>query len=163
MGIFSLPQECKIVEAIVPQAGGAITGDYVSLKGAARCFVVVHVNQADVAQMTISLNRATAVAPADAAVIVTAVPIWANQDCAASDTLTAQTAAVNFQLSADLGHKQIVFEIDPAKLGQTAGGVPYDCIAVATGASNAANITQAAYYLTDLRYGAATPPSAITD
>jgi hypothetical protein len=41
-----------------------------------------------------------------------------------------------------------------------AGG--FDCIRISTGASNIANVTQAAYYL-ESRYPQATPPSAVVD
>ena len=155
-----IPQTMKIVEAITPQAGAAITGDYVSLKNCPRCFVVVHVNQADVAQMTISIEQATAVLPSGSKVITKVVPIWANEDCAASDTLVRQTDAVDFELSAAVKHKVVVFQVDADTLDIANG---FDCITVKTGASNAANITSAMYYLSDYAYQQSTPPTAITD
>lgn len=155
----SMPQNFKIVEAIKPQAGAAITGDYVSLKNVHKATVVVHVNQANAATMAISIEQATVVAGTDTKVITVAVPIWANEDCVTSDTLVAQTAAVNFTTSAAVKQKIVVFEIDPATLDLANG---FDCITVKTGASNAANITSAIYYLAE-RYQQATPPAAITD
>jgi len=157
---FSLPEHAKCVEAITPQAGAAITGDYVSLKTCHKCFIVVHINQANAATVAITVEQATAVAGTGTTAITNVVPIWANEDCAASDTLVAQTAAVSFTTSAAVKHKTIIFEIDPATLNVASG---FDCITVKTGASNAANITSAMYYLTPLRYGQATPPATITD
>lgn len=157
---FSLAEDTKIVEAITPQAGAAITGDYVSLKNCSRCYVVVHIAQAAVNTVAITIEQATAVAPTGSKAITVAVPIWANEDCAASDTLVAQTAAVSFTTSAAQKHKIIVFQIDPSTLDQANN---YDCITVKTGASDGTNITSALYFLTDLDYHQATPPTAITD
>lgn len=155
----SMPQNMKIVEAITPQAGAAITGDYVSLKNVHKAWVVIHVNQANAATMAISIEQATVVAGSDTKVITNVVPIWSNLDCAASDTLVARTAAVNYTTDAGVKHKIIIFEIDPALLDLANN---FDCITVITGASNAANITSAMYYLAE-RYQQATPPAAITD
>ena len=154
----SLPENAKIVEAITPQAGGAITGDYVSLKNYHSAYVIVHINQAAANTVAITIEKATAVAPTGSVAITTVVPIWANEDCATSDTLVAQTAAVAFTTSAAQTHKTIVFKVDPASLGET-----YDCITVKTGASAAGNITSALYVLVPARYAQATPPTAITD
>jgi len=152
-----IPQTMKIVEAITPQAGAAITGDYVSLKNCPRCFVVVHINQADVAPVAITIEKATNVAMAGTTAITTNVPIWANEDCAASDTLVRQSDGISHTTSAATKHKVIVFQVDADTLGA------FDCITVKTAASNAANITSAMYYLSDYAYQQSTPPTAITD
>lgn len=153
---ISLPQNFKIVEAITPQAGAAITGDYISLKTAHKAWVLVHVNQANAAQVAITIEKATDVAGTGSTAITSVVPIWANEDCAASDTLVEQTAAVGFTTSVATKHKLVIFEIDPALLGD------YDCITVKTAASNAANITSALYIIAP-RYQQDTPLSAIVD
>ena len=155
----SIPQALPLIEAITPQAGDAITGDYISLKNAHRAFVLVHVAQGNAATMAISIQQATDVAGTGTKVITVAVPIWANEDCAASDALVRQTDAVNFTTSAAVKHKLIVFQIDPETLDMANG---FDCITVITGASNAANITSAVYLL-EPRYAQTTPPSAIVD
>ena len=155
----SIPQALPLIEAITPQAGDAITGDYISLKNAHRAFVLVHVAQGNAATMAISIQQATDVAGTGTKVITVVVPIWANEDCAASDTLVRQTDAVNFTTSAAVKHKLIVFQIDPETLDMANG---FDCITVITGASNAANITSAVYLL-EPRYAQTTPPSAIVD
>jgi hypothetical protein len=155
---FSLPENCKIVEALTPQAGAALTGDYVSLKNVQMAYVVVHINQAAADVVAITLERATTVAGTGHVAIANVVPIWVNADCAASDVLVEQTAAVGFTTDAGQKHKIIVFQVDPAGLGA------YDCLTVVTAASNAGNITAAMYYLVP-RYAsrAATQPTVITD
>ena len=160
MSLFSLPQSAKLVEAITPQAGAAITGDYVSSKTAGRVFVVVHVNQANAATVAITIEQATNVAAGGSKAITTAVPIWVCESCAASDALVRQTDAVAYTTTAGTTHKLVVFEVDPSTLDKANG---FDCLAVKTAASNAANITSAFYLLTDVRYESTTPPSAIID
>jgi len=154
-----LPEVTKIVEAIEPQAGAGITGDYVSLKNVHRAFVVVHITQAQANTVAITIEQATGVLPSNSKAITVAVPIWANEDCVASDTLVRQTDAVGFTTSAAVKHKVIVFQIDPSTLDLVNG---FDCITVKTGASHGDNITEAMYYLCE-RYQQATPPSAILD
>jgi len=156
---FTLPEGCKVVEAITPQAGAAITGDYVSLKHCSMAYVVLEMAQASVTQSAITIEQATAVAGTSTKAISVTVPIWANEDCVASDTLVRQTAAVSFTTSAAQKHKIVIFQIDPATLDMANS---FDCITVKTAASDATNITAAQYYLvTD--YPQATPPAAITD
>ena len=157
MSLPCLPEIFKVVQGLEPQAGAALTGDYVSLKNVHVAFVIVHVTQAHAAQMVIGINQATAVAPTGAGALAAVFPIWANLDCAASDTLVRATDAATYTLDVGIKHKIVVFQIDPRIL--TAG---YDCIAVTTGASNALNITEVMYLLYE-RYQQATPPAAITD
>jgi hypothetical protein len=156
---FCLPEQCKIVEAITPQAGAALTGDYVSMKNAHRAFVLVHINQAAANTVAITIEQATSVAAGGSKAITTAVPIWADEDCVTSDALVRQTDAVAFTTSAATKHKLVIFQIDAATLDDANG---FDCITVKTGASNAGNITAATYIL-ETRYPGATPPSAIVD
>ena len=160
--MFCYPEHCKIVRALEPQAGGAVTGDYVSLKNVHMAWVQVHITQAQANTVKININKATAVLPSDATAITVAVPIWSNLDCAASDLLVRRTDAVNYTTDAGVKHKIIIFQIDPASLGALAGTGPYDCIAVETEASHADNLTEAHYVLQE-RYAADQPPSAIID
>ena len=160
MSLFNLAENAKLVEAITPQAGGAITGDYVSLKYARMAFIVVHVNQAAANTMAITVEQATNVAAGSSKAITNAVPIWAKEDCATSDELVRQSDGVAFTTSAATKHKLIVFQVDPGSLDKANG---FDCLTVKTGASNAANITSAFYVLSDYRYQGDAPPSAIVD
>lgn len=161
MSRFSLAETAKRVHAIVPQVGAAITGDYVSLKNVTGPIdIAIDVAQGNAATMAITIEQASVVAGTDSKVITEVVPIWANEDTAASDSLVRQTDAVGFTLSAAVKNKMVIFRIDPATLDLANG---FDCITVKTAASHADNITSAVYVLGNLRYSQATPPSAITD
>jgi len=158
---MNLAENVKIVEALSPAAdAGGRTGAYVSLKNCSKAFVVVHITQGNAATVLLSINQAKTVAGGSAKAITVAVPIWVDLDCAASDALVRATAAVNYTTDAGVKHKIVIFQIDPATLDLAN---EFDCITVVTGASNAANITEALYYLVDHRYQQATPPSAIVD
>lgn len=156
--MINLTQQFKVVEAITPQVGAAITGDYVSLKNVTMAWVVVHIAQGNAAQVAITVEQASDVAATGTTPITKVVPIWANLDCAASDTLARATDAVSYTTDVGVKHKTIVFQIDPATLTLANG----DCITVKTAASHADNITSALYLL-ETRYPQATPPTAITD
>lgn len=155
-----IPETTKIVEAITPQAGGAITGDYVSLRDAELCFVIVHIDQANAAQVAITIEQAQDVAGTNSKVITNAIPIWANEDCGVTDALVQKPEDVDFTTLATIKHKLVIFQIDPAHLDVNNG---FDCITVKTAASDPTNITAAQYLLADLRYGGNTPPSDIVD
>jgi len=153
-----IPEKNKPIEAIAPQAGGAITGAYVSLRDAKACFVLIHINQASAEPVAITIEQATDVEGTGSKVITNVVPIWADQDCASSDALVRQTDAVSFTTSAALKQKLVIFQIDPAHLDVNNG---FDCITVKTAASDPTNITAAQYILADLRYGGSTSTSDI--
>ncbi len=155
---WTLPQEAKIVEAITPQVGGAITGDYVSLKNYQMAYIIFSTQQANAATIGLTVEQATTVAGGSSTAITVAEHIWANEDTAATDTLVKQTSAVSFTTSAAVKNKIVIFRIDPANLA-----VGFDCIVLKTGASNVANITGAIYVLVPSRYEKGTPPSAILD
>lgn len=155
-----IPQFLKPVEALAPAADAAgRTGDYISLKNVHCVFVVVHITQGNAATVALTLEQATDVSGTGSKAITVTVPIWANQDTATSDTNTRQTDAVSFTTSAAVKNKLIVFKVDPEFLDQANS---FDCLTVKTGASNAANITQAMYYVSQ-RYAADPAPTSITD
>jgi len=155
-----IPEKDKPVEAITPQVGGAITGAYVSLRDAEMCFVLVSINQANAANVAITIEQATDVEGSGSKAITNVIQIWADQDCATTDALVRQTDAVSFTTSAALKQKLVVFQINPSHLDVNNG---FDCITVKTAASDVTNITAAQYILGDLRYGGSTPPSEIID
>ena len=155
---MTLPHGAKIVEAITPQAGGAITGDYVCLKNYHCCTIIVSVAQANVAPMAITIEQATTVAAAGTIPITQTIPIWANETCATTDTLVRAADAVGFTTSAAQLNKIIVFKVDASHLDAT-----FDCLTVITAASDATNITSAIYILEPSRYSSSTPPSAVID
>lgn len=158
--MICLPEKYKIVQALAPAADAAgRTGDYVSLKNVNRAYIVCSITQGNAATIALEPKQAQAVAGTNVKVLANAVPIWANLDTATADTLAAATAAVNYTTDAAVKNKVVVFQIDPETLDVANG---FDCITIVTGASNAANITEALFVL-DMKYQQATPPAAITD
>ena len=155
---MNISENVKIVAAIPPQAGAAITGDYVSLKKAGHVTVVVDINQANAAPVAITIEQATKVDGTGSKALANAVPIYLVADAATSDEWVRQTDDVAFTTSAATKHKLVAFEIDASAL-DVAGG--FDCVTVKTAASHADNVTQASYILSALRYG--TGSSVIVD
>lgn len=161
MAKYTLPQQMKVVEALAPAADAAgRTGAYVSLKNAAKAYVMVHLTQGNAATVLISVLQASDIAGTGAKALGNAVPIWVNQDTSLGDTLVRQADGLSFTTSAAVKNKQVIVEVDATALDVNNG---FDCIAVSTGASNAANVTQAQYLLAELRYGQAAPPSALVN
>lgn len=157
---YSLPQHTKIVQMFYPQTtNGTLTSQVISLKNAHKAWVVLDFTQAVGHATTPTLVQATSIAGTTNKAGPT-VPIWANEDCAATDTLVKKTDAASYAVTNDVKHKQVVFEIDPSRLDVSNG---YDCIyfTIAT-SSQATNFVSAAAYL-DNRYKQATPPTAILD
>lgn len=159
---FALPENVKIVEGLTPQVGGAaaVTGDYVSLKGYHKAYVVIHYNQGDATDITWHVKRAINVSAGSAAVFTELMRIWSDLDCATSDLLVERTAAVNYASGAGQTHKIVVFEIDPDSLTDT-----FDCIAGCSTTAVAATSTVAIMYYLIPRYAGRvlTSPTAITD
>lgn len=158
---ITMPQQMKIVEGLAPAADAAgRSGAVVSLKNCGKCYIVAHITQGNAATIALTPKQSSAVAGTGKKVLANVVPIWADLDTATSDTLARATDAVNYTTDAAVKNKVVIFEINPAQL-DTANN--FDCISLDTGASNAANITQVLYYLTDLRYAQTTPPTATAD
>jgi hypothetical protein len=158
MDITTLVQNVAIVEALAPAAdAGGRTSDWVNLKRGQQCWVVCHINQGAANTVTLTLAQATVVAGSDTKALTNNVKVWANEDLATADGLTAQSDAKSFTTSAATKHKLVVFEIGPAALDYDA---KFCCISVTTGASAAANITEA-LFLIESRYSPL--PSFIMD
>jgi len=148
---MNLAENFSIVEAIQPQAGGAITGDYISLKKTGHVSVMVHITQATADVVAITLEQATAVAGTGSKALAVDVPIFLVADTATSDLLVAQTPGVAYTTLAAAKHKIVVFEV-PAEALDLANG--FDCLTVKTAASHASNLTSAVYICGLRRYGA---------
>ena len=154
---MNLSENFQIVEALAPQAGAAVTGDYISMQKANHVTVLVNIAQATADQVAITIEQATAVAGTASKALATAVPIFLVADTATSDLWVAQTPAVAYTTTVTTKHKLVAFEIDAEDLDVANG---FDCITVKTAASDATNITQAYYIGGKLRYG---KTSLITD
>ena len=160
MGRITLPEDFKLVEAIpITTTNLALVGDYISLKNAQHVTIVVSLKQAVAHATSITIEKATAVGGTGATAITADVQIWANEDTAATDTLVRKTDALSYTVTNDIKNKQVVFKVDTASLDGD-----YDCLVVKIAASSqATNFASAVYYLGDLRFSQATPPSAIID
>jgi len=160
---FSLPENCKIVQATPPAvgAGAVITSDYISLKDAHKAWIVIHYYEAhNGAAVVYQPMKATAVAPTGDTAITTAVKIWSNLAAATTDLLVERTAATTYTGSATGPlHNLIIFEIDPVDLGPT-----YDCIGF-TATTPAAGDYISALFVIQPRYASRvlTAPTSITD
>lgn len=158
--MLHLVENAKPVGLATPAADAAgRTSRYITLKDAHRAWILVYVAQGNAATILLSPLQATAVAGTGSKVLAKTVPIWACVDYAVSDAMVRQTDAVNFTTDAGVKEKAVLFQIDTAALDVPGG---FDCIAISTGASNAANITSA-YAFLETRYGQVTPPTALVD
>lgn len=138
---FQFVYQCPPIGLLAPAADAAgRTGTYKSLRNCSgKVALVCRVNQGNAAQVTFTPLQAQDSAGTGSKAIP-AVPVFFNADASVSDTLVAQTAAANFQTTATLKDKFVVFEFDPAELDMAGG---FNHIAIQTSASNAANITEA--------------------
>lgn len=148
----------RILPAAADAAGRA--GKAVNLKNATYATVIVSIAQGDATPVPITLQQARNVAGDGIKPLSNPVPIWANLDTDAGDTLVRQADAVSFATGAGVKSKQVVFHIDPAGLDVNGG---YKVLIVSTGASNAGNITSADVLLDGIRYGSEPMPTALTD
>ena len=147
---FTLPDQAQVITLLGPaaDAAGRTSAAAASLKHAHKAYLVFVLNQGNAATILLTPQQATAVAKTGAKAIP-AVPIWANQDEAATSLLTRQADAVNFTTDAAVKQKRVIFEVDPSKL-DVAGG--FDCLLAITGASNVANITCAELWVVPARF-----------
>lgn len=153
---FSMPAKLPPVVLLAPAADAAgRTSSYRNLKNALKAYVVAHINQGNAATVALSLLQAKDVSGTGSKAL-NATPIWLNDASATSDSLVSQTAAVGFTTDAMVADKLVVFEIEPEAALDVANG--FHTIAIQTGASNAANITEAKLFVLG-SYEQATPPT----
>ena len=152
---ISMPYQFPPVMLLAPAADAAgRTSSYRTLKNAMKAWIVVHVNQGNAAQVTLTPLQAQDVSGTNAKAI-NAVPIWLCADTSVSDALAVQAAAASLQTSATTKDKIVIFEITPDIALDTANG--FKTIAVQTSASNAANITEAKLFVLEAFQGASAP------
>lgn len=151
------PENVQRYRALKPATDAAgRTSLYYSLKNAARAWFTVLIDQGNAATIAISLEQATAVAGTGTKGLDTLHRIWASNDLAVTKDPTRQADAANFTTDAELKEKMVIIEIDLESL-DVAGG--FDCIAITTGASHAANLTAAVLEI-ETKYPQAAPPTA---
>ena len=158
-----LVEQAKFVMGCAPAAltSTAGDGDYVSMKGYRRCTIVLLVlNGSTVTGGTITLKQASAVAGTGEKALSFST-MHANTDCAASDTLVATAVSSDTFTTNTTNSKQLMYVMEvTSEMLDTANG--FDCIRIdSTGMANA--VGSVLNLLDGARYGAATPPAAITD
>lgn len=159
MGVqYELPAVVKLAEALAPAADAAgRSGDWVSLKHATKLYVLVNITNGHATAVPITFQQAKDNSGTGAKALTGNLRIWANSDTAASDTLVAQTAAKTFSTAAAVKNVMVLFEVEPRVALDINNGFTH--IQVVTGASNAANITQASYLAVPVTFQQETPLS----
>ena len=159
----SLAEQAKIVMGCAPAAltTTAGDGDFVSMKNYRRCTILLPVlNGSTVTGGAITLIQATEVAGSTTKALAM-TRMWANTDCAASDTLTKTAVTNDTFTTGTTNSKQLLYVIEVQSEDlDTANG--YDCFRIDS-ASMANAVGAAVYILDGARYGGTTPPAAITD
>lgn len=144
-------ENIKLVVGVSPADNeDAISGDFVSMKTAGHITVIAVIAQGHATPTTISIQQAKDVSGTDVKALAKDVPIWANLDAAAGDTLVRQDDGVSLATGAALKNKIIIFEIDAADLDTENG---FTAIRAAAAASNALNLVSILYAGSVLRYG----------
>lgn len=154
---FSIPYQLPPISLLVPAADAAgRTSGYRSLRNAVKAYIVAEINQGNAATVLLSVLQAKDTSGTGSKAI-NSVANWLVADTSVTDALVAQVAAATATTSAALKDKIVVFELEPDVALDVAGG--FNHIAISTGASNAANITEAKLYILGA-YEQATPPTS---
>lgn len=165
---FSLPEIIPPVSLLTPAADAAgRTSRYVNLAKGDKAWIVCHINQGNAATVQLTPLQAQDTSGTGSKAI-SATRIWSDLDEVSSDQFNGPNTtpvanqialAANYTTDAGVKDKVVIFEISPQDCMDMANG--FHTIAVQTGASNAANITEAAIYMLH-RYQQAVPPSILT-
>jgi hypothetical protein len=157
---FSMPEIIPPVSMLTPAADAAgRTSRYVKVGKADKVWIVCHVNQGNAATVQLTPLQASDTSGAGSKAISANAFIWTDLDEATLDLLTKQANAANYTTDAATKDKVVVFEISPQDCMDMAGG--FNTIAIQTGASNAANITEAMIYAL-AAYQQAQPPTILS-
>jgi hypothetical protein len=156
---FQLAEIIPPVSLLTPAADAAgRTSRYVTLAKCDKAFIVCHVNQGNAATVALTPLQALDTSGTSSKAI-TATQIWTDLDEATLDLLTKQTNAANYTTDAATKDKVVIFEISPIDCMDEVNG--FKTIAIQTGASNAANITEAMIYCLSA-YQQAQPPTILS-
>ena len=151
----------KIVPALTATTPAASTPTLVSMKGYGHLTAIISVkNAAGVTGSAITLAQSKTVAGANSKALGLDY-MFASTDIANSVALTNTAVTSNTFTTQTVNSKDSLYiiEVDADSLDVANG---FDCIAVSTGASNAANLTSAMLFL-EPRYPGPTQPSFIAD
>lgn len=153
---ISIPASFPPVQLLAPTTtNGGATSRRVSVKGRAKVTIIVDLKQAAAHATVISLMQATAVTGGSTAA-GPSVPNWLNEDCAASDVRVKGTDAASVTVASAIKSKQVIFEVDPARLTD---GYAYVYV-TASDSSQATNFMNAQAILQE-SYQQASPPTAV--
>ena len=156
-----IPEKLKTVQGSSPATtNGGITCDYISMKNVQRAWIIVSLTQAAGHATGIDPVQASAVDGTGAKALTDSVPIWANEDTAAADTMVRQTDAVTYNVSADVKNKVVVFQVDPAYFDHANG---FDVLGVTVDDSSQATNFASVTYVCQMRYAGDNAPAVITD
>ena len=129
---LSMPYQFPPICLLPPAADAAgRTSSYRDLANALKAWVVVHVNQGNAAQVTLSILQGQDTLGTGSKAIGV-MPIWLEAATATLDTPLVQTAAATFQTSATVADKIVIFEIQPESCLDVVNG--FHTIAVQTSA-----------------------------
>ena len=144
---FSLPEILPPVELLSPAADAAgRTSPYVNLAKVDKAWIVCHITQGNAATILVSVLQAKDISGTSSKALANNARIWWVIDTSvASPVPVRQTDGVSFTTDAGVKNKMLIIEVDPAMLDMANG---FKTITISTGASNVANITQAAFYAT---------------
>jgi hypothetical protein len=157
---ISMPEEFCPVQLLAPAADAAgRTSNYVNLAKCDKAWIVVHINQGNAATVVLTPLQALDVSGTSSKGLTSGAYIWTDLNEGAADLKTKQSAATSYTTDAGTNAKIIIFEINPQDCMDMANG--FHTIAIQTGASNAANITEATIYpLTSYRQSQ--PPTILS-
>lgn len=154
---LSMVAQFPPISLLAPAADAAgRTSAYRSLRNAEKAWIVARVNQGNAATVALNPLQSKDIAGTGAKAIA-ASPINLNNNDSLSDAYVAQAAAVLFTTDATVQSKIVIFEIMPEAALDLANG--FNHIAIQTGASNAANITEA-HLVTWNKYQQSVPPTS---
>lgn len=153
-----------VVGAAPLTTNGALTGcDWVSVKNCSGKMAIVAILKQAVAHTTLLTPKmATAAAGTNAAVLAENCQIWKNVDASLGTALTRIADAKNFTLPSAAKSMIVVFEIDPATLGNYSDGTPFTFLTLVTDdSSQATNFAAILFVNLNPTFGGDSAPSII--
>ena len=147
---MNLVEKYKVIQAFEPKTtSAAVTSCYVTLKNAITATVVINLAQTTGHTTQISLYQAQDIEGTGAKPLLNDVPILANEDVGASDTLVRQADGVSYIVANTAKNKQVIFHIDPAKLDINNG---FTYLNVRIGASSQATNFASGEFILENKY-----------
>lgn len=144
--MIHLAEGIKTMGLLKPAADAAgRTSRYLSLKEMHDAWIVCYIDQGNAATIALTPKQATNVAGAGAKNLLQPVQVWLVNDFATSDAWVRQADGTSFTTDATVKEKMVLFRI--AASGLDINNL-FCTVAIATGASNAANITSAVAHMT---------------